>query len=157
MPGWLTIITTLIIALILTLLPMPHWTIWLRPAWVLMVLIFWSMTTPYRVGVGTAWIMGLLVDLLSGTVLGEHALAFSLIVYFVNKMHIRLKMAPFLQQGLSVLLFMLCYQFVIFCIQGFIGQLPDTKLYWMSTLTSTLLWPWLYVLLRDCRRRFRVV
>ena len=101
--------------------------------------------------------MGLLVDLLSGTVLGEHALAFSLIVYFVNKMHIRLKMAPFLQQGLSVLLFMLCYQFVIFCIQGFIGQLPDTKLYWMSTLTSTLLWPWLYVLLRDCRRRFRVV
>ena len=157
MPGWFAIVTTLIIALILALLPMPHWTIWLRPAWVLMVLIFWSMMTPYRVGVGTAWVMGLLVDLLTGTVLGEHALAFSLIIYFVNKLHIRLKMAPFLQQGISILVFMLLYQFIIYCTQGFIGQLPDTQLYWLSSLTSTLLWPWLFVLLRDYRRRFRVV
>lgn len=156
MHNWSVIFITLILALVLALLPMPDWTTWLRPAWVLMVLIYWAMMVPYRVSVGVAFIVGLLVDLLNGTLLGEHALAFTIVIYFVNRMHIRLRIYPLLQQGLSILFFVLLYQFILFCIQGFIGELPDSNLYWLSSITTTLLWPWLFVLMRDCHRWFKI-
>lgn len=157
MHSWMAIIVTLIIALILAVLPMPAWAVWFRPAWVLMVMIYWSMMVPYRVGVGMAWFMGLIVDLLNGSLLGEHALAFTVVVYFVSRMHIRLRMYPLLQQGFSVFVFVFLYQFILFCIQGFIGELPQSHLYWLSSVTSMLLWPWLFVILRDYRRWFKVV
>ncbi len=147
---------TLLLALVLALLPMPDWAIWLRPVWVLMVLMYWAMMTPYRVGVGVAWIVGLLVDALSGTLLGEHALAFTIVIYFVSRMHIRLRMFPLLQQSLSMFIFVLLYQFILYCIQGFIGELPGSPLYWLAPITSMLLWPWLFILMRDFRRWFKV-
>lgn len=156
MHRWLAICVTLFIALVLALLPMPDWTIWLRPAWVLMMLIYWGMTTPYRVSVGVAWITGLIVDLLSGTLLGEHAIAFTIVIYFVSRMHIRLRMYPLLQQGISIFLFVLLYQFILYCIQGFIGELPGSNLYWLSSVTSMLLWPWLFILMRDYRRWIKI-
>lgn len=156
MNNWSVIFITILIALAFTLLPMPNWTIWLRPAWVLLVLIYWSMTTPYRVSVGFAWLIGLVVDVLNGSLLGEHALAFTIVIYFVSRLHIRLTMSPMLQQGITICVFILIYQFILYCIQGFIGKLPGSQLYWLSSFTSMLLWPWLFVLLRDCRRWFRV-
>lgn len=150
------IILTLVLAIILALLPMPDWTVWLRPAWVLMVLIYWAMIAPTQVSVGTAWIVGVLLDLLTGTVFGEHAVAFTIVIYFVSKMHIRLRMYPSVQQGMSILIFVLSYQFILYCIQGFMGDLPSSQLYWLSSVTSMLLWPWLFVLLRDCRRWLKI-
>jgi rod shape-determining protein MreD len=156
MHNWFAIGTTLLIALILALLPMPDWTVWLRPAWVLLVLIYWAMVLPVRVGVGTAWLVGLIMDLLCGTLLGEHAFAYTVVIYIVARMHLRLSMYPMLQQGLSVFLFVLLYQFILYCTQGFIDELPSSNLYWLSSVTSMLLWPWLFILMRDCRRWFRV-
>lgn len=156
MVSWFAIFMTLMIALVLTLLPMPDWTIWLRPAWVLMVLIYWAMTVPYRVSVGVAWVLGLVVDILNGTLLGEHALAFTIVIYIVSRMYIRLCMYPMLQQGMSILIFVSLYQFILYCIQGFIGELPRSHLYWLSSITSMLLWPWLFILMRDFRRWFKV-
>lgn len=156
MHSWFVVFITLLIAIVLALLPMPEWTLWWRPAWVLMMLIYWTMATPYRVNVGIAWGAGLVMDLLNGTLLGEHALAFTIVIYFVSRMHIRLNMYPMMQQGLCVLFFVLLYQFILYCIQGFIGDLPSSHLYWMSSVTSMVLWPWLFVLMRDCRRWFKV-
>jgi rod shape-determining protein MreD len=147
----ITIATTLFVAVILALLPMPDWTMWLRPAWVLLVLIYWTMMTPSLVSVGVAWSMGLIMDLLNGTVFGEHALAYTIVIYLVNRLHMRLRMYPLLQQGFSIFIFVLLYQFILYCIQGFLGELPITHLYWLSSVTSMLLWPWLYVLMRDVR------
>jgi len=64
---------SLLMSLVLTILPLPAWASWWRPQWVFLVLIFWMLTLPYRVGLGVAWIMGLIVDLLLGTTLGLHA------------------------------------------------------------------------------------
>ena len=156
MHNWIGICTTLLIAMILALLPMPDWTIWLRPAWVLLVLIYWAMVVPARVSVGTAWVAGIIFDLLNGGLLGEHAFAFMAVIYFVARMHMRLRMYPMLQQGISVFMFVLLYQFIIYCTQGFIGELPSSRLYWLSSVTSMLLWPWLFVLMRDWRHWLRV-
>lgn len=151
MYSWFAILTTLIVAMILALLPMPEWAIWLRPAWILMVLIYWAITVPYRVSVGTAWSVGLIVDLLNGTLLGEHALAYTIVICFVSKMHIRLRLYPLLQQGITVFVLVLLYQFILYCIQGFIGELPGPA-YWLSSVTSMVLWPWLFILMRDYHR-----
>lgn len=148
------IFLTIIVALVLTLLPMPGWTAWLRPAWVLLVLIYWSMDKPDRVNVGTAWIAGIILDVLNGTLLGEHALALTIVIYTVVRMHSRLQMFPLLQQGLSIFLLVLFYQFILYCVQGFIGELPHGWLYWSSSVTSMLLWPWVYSIMSNSNRRF---
>lgn len=148
---------TLSCALLLTLLPMPDWVGWLRPVWVLLVLMYWTIMLPYRVNIGIAWLVGLMLDVLNGTLLGEHALAFTLIIYLVSRIHSRIRMSPMLQQGLTIGLFIVGYQFILFCIQGATGDLPRRWMYWLPALTSMLLWPWLFTILQDCRRRFRVV
>jgi rod shape-determining protein MreD len=157
MHNWLVIIISLVVALMLSLLPMQEWAIWARPAWVLMVLVYWAMTLPHRVGMLTAWFTGLAMDLLHGSLLGSHALAYVLVICLVTRMYTRLKMYPLMQQGFWVLFFVILYQFVMYCVQGFIGELPSSHLYWLSSLTTMLLWPWLFVLMRDCRRRFGVI
>jgi rod shape-determining protein MreD len=146
--SFLTVIITLIVAFILTLLPMPSWAVWLRPAWVLMTLTYWAMMMPEHVSVGTAWISGIFLDVLEGTLLGEHAFALTVVIYFVVRMASRLRMFPLVQQGLSIFLLVLLYQFILFCIQGFLGALPSSWLYWSASLTSMLLWPWVHSILR---------
>jgi rod shape-determining protein MreD len=153
---WIAVPVTVLFALVLTLLPMPEWTVWLRPAWVMMVLIYWSMTSPQHVNVGTAWTVGIILDVLNGTLLGEHALALVIVTYFVVRMHSQLRVYPILQQAIWVFLFVLLYQFVLFCVQGFLGELPKTWLYWSSSATSMLLWPWVYTIMRDYRRRLKL-
>ncbi len=150
------ILLTLLTALCLSMLPMPESTGWARPAWVLMVLVYWTMIMPYQVNVGIAWAAGLMLDVLTGTMLGEHALALTIVVYLVYRLHRRLNMYPMIQQALSVLIFVLIYQAILYVIQGFVGQAPHSQLYWLSSLTSFLLWPWLAVLMRDYCYWFRL-
>lgn len=140
---------TLLVALFLTLLPMPAWAVWARPAWVLMVLIFWTLVTPSRVNVGIAWSLGLLMDILLGTMLGEHALALTIVVYLAYRSRMRIKMYPLLQQSFSILVFIFIYQFILYCIQGFVGEVPHSHLYWLSMVSSMLLWPWLSIVMQD--------
>ena len=156
MHSWIAILSTLLIALMLALLPMPDWTIWLRPAWVLLVVIYWAMMAPDQVGVGVAWSVGFILDLLKGTALGEQALAFTVVIYLITRLYMRLRMYPLLQQGVSIFIFVFIYQFILYCIQGFIGELPSSHLYWLSSVTSMFIWPWLFVLMRDFQKWMRM-
>ena len=112
--NWFVIPVSFVLAFMLTLLPMPGWAVWLRPAWVLMVLIFWAMSAPERVNVGTAWIIGIILDVLLGSLLGEHAFALTIVTYIVVRMYSRLRMFPLIQQGLSIFLLVFLYQFILF-------------------------------------------
>ncbi|HDN69117.1 MAG TPA: rod shape-determining protein MreD, partial [Gammaproteobacteria bacterium] len=73
------IIFTFIIALLLTVIPLPDSMRYLRPDWVGLVLIYWCMALPDRIGVTTGWFAGLMVDMLTGTLLGQHALSLTII------------------------------------------------------------------------------
>ncbi len=139
---------SILIAFILTLLPIPSWAVWLRPAWVLMILIYWTIAVPERVNIGVACMMGIFLDVLEGTLLGEHAFALIVVISLVSRMYTRLRMFPMLQQGGTIFLLVLLYQFILFCIQGFVGTLPNSWLYWSCSLTSMLLWPWVCTILR---------
>ena len=153
--GWI-IFTSFVVAIMLTLVPLPDWAAYLRPEWVSMVLIYWCMAVPERVGVGIGWIAGLFLDVVHGAVLGQYAMALALIAFFTLNLHQRLRVYPMGQQALVVLLLILYQQMVVIWIKGFIGDSPDSLRYWLPSLTTMLLWPWVFVLLRDIRRKHQV-
>lgn len=151
------IFISILLSLLLMLVPMPDWTSWFRPAWLLLVLSFWAIENPYVVNIGIAWFTGLLLDVLNGTLLGEHALALTVVIYIIARMQARMRMFSLLQQCLIIFILVFLYQVIIYCIQGFLGDAPHGWMYWMSSVTSMILWPWVFSILRDSRRRFRAV
>lgn len=153
--GW-AIAASFTVAFLLTMLPLPDWAGPGRPEWVVMVLIYWCLALPDRIGAGTGWFAGLLLDVVRGAILGQHALALSLVAFLAVHFHQRIRVYPLWQQALSVLMLVALNQMLVLWIKGVVGQLPGTWIYWMPSVTSMLLWPWVYLLLRDLRRRFRV-
>ncbi len=154
--GARVILATLVIALFLTILPMPEWAQELRPQWVAMTLVYWALALPSRVGVLWAWSVGLVLDVTTGTVLGQHALSLSVVVYLAVELHARIRVFPYLQQAVSVWVLLLVERLLALWVIGATGQPTPTLWYWMPTVVGMLLWPWLFVLLRDLRRRFAV-
>ncbi len=150
------IIASFIAALMLTAMPLPEWAISWRPAWVAMVLVYWCMALPDRIGIGVGWTLGLLLDVLQGTLLGQNALGLAILAYFIVKSHQRIRMFPLVQQALLVCLLLLFYQLVSLWVRGITGAPPTSWTYWMPALTSMVLWPWLFIILRDIRRRYHV-
>ncbi len=140
----------------LTLLPLPDWAAYLRPEWVSMVLIYWCLAVPERVGVGIAWIAGLFLDVVHGAVLGQYALALALLAYLTHTLRLRIRVYPMGQQALVVLMLILFQQLLVIWVKGFIGESPENLRYWLPSLTTMLLWPWVFVILRDLRRRYGV-
>lgn len=153
--SWI-IVLSFVAAMLLSILPLPQLVDPFRPEWTVMVLIYWCLAVPERVGVGTAWTVGLLLDVLKGGLLGEHALGLTLIGFLVLKLHQRIRVYPMWQQALSVLVLLAFYQLVTLWINGIMGRPARTWLYWAPSLTGTMLWPLVYVVLRDFRRKFRV-
>jgi rod shape-determining protein MreD len=154
--GSWVIILSFLMALILNSVPLPTWPERFRPDWVSLVLIYWCMALPYRVGVATGWASGLVLDAARGAVLGQHALALSVVAFLTLRTHRRVRVFPLWQQAISVLLFLLVNQLLVFWINGIIGYPPDDFWYLAPALGGMLFWPWVFILLRDARRRFRV-
>ena len=145
---------TIIGAFMLAIMPLPDWAIEYRPDWVTLVLIYWSMTVPSRVGVTMAWFAGLLLDVSYGTLIGQHAVGLVLVIYVIHLQHQRLRMASLLQQAIVIFFLLLIKQLLILWVDGMLGRAPDNWLYFMPTITSTFLWPWTYLILRDLQRKF---
>jgi rod shape-determining protein MreD len=153
--GWI-IVASFIVAFMLTAMPLPDWAISWRPAWVAMVLMYWCMALPDRVGIGIAWMLGLLLDVQQGTVLGQNALALALLAWVTLKSYQRVRVFPLAQQALIVCGCLLFLQFINLWIRGMMGVPPEHWTFWMSAFTSMLLWPWLFIILRDLRRKHHV-
>jgi rod shape-determining protein MreD len=147
------IYSTFLMALILTVIPLPIWANWYRPEWVLLALIFWSMCVPEVVGLITAWVLGLMVDALQATVLGQNAFIFSMIVFLVIPFQQRLRLFPIWQQAIVVLFLLLFAQVLLICIHGILGHLNFTWHYFSPVILSTLLWPWMALYLNQYHRR----
>ena len=97
------IIVTLTVALILTIIPLPAFLIPMRPYWVALVVIFWCLETQDLVSLGSAFLLGVVLDILTGSLLGMHVLGLVILVYLVTRFRARLRFFPPWQQALSVL------------------------------------------------------
>jgi len=144
------------LALLLMILPMPEWARPYRPQWVTLTLIYWCIALPHRVGVGTGFSLGILLDVLTGTLLGQHALGLSVVAFLAVQLHARIRVFPFWQQALAVLVLLVVEHLFALWVMGAIGQTPPALTYWLVPLIGAVLWPWIFVTLRDVRRRFKV-
>ena len=151
--GGHVIITSILIAMVLMLIQLPESMRILRPEWVLLTLMYWAMALPLRVGVGYAWVVGLLMDVLFGSVLGVLAFSYALVVYLILRFHLQLRQFPLWQQALSLMSLILLVHVVT---ASMASAISDWLAYFPAAVMSTLLWPLVHVFLRGVRRTFNV-
>lgn len=154
--GSWVIVLSLIIAFLLTAMPLPEWAINWRPAWIAMVLIYWCMALPERIGIGIAWGLGILLDVQQGTVLGQNALGLAVVAYITLKSYQRIRVFPLAQQAMLVSCYVMIFQLVLLWIKSMMGIPPQNWTFWLPAISSAILWPWLFIILRDVRRKYRV-
>jgi rod shape-determining protein MreD len=130
---------SIFIAFLLNLLPWGHWVA--VPDFVALVLVFWGIRQPRQVGIGVAFFMGLLMDVHDATLLGENALAYTLLSFFAIMIHRRVMWFPVPTQALHVLPLLLLTQAVQLMVRYAVsGQFPGW-LYFSESFVSVLLWP----------------
>jgi rod shape-determining protein MreD len=133
------IVASLTGAVLLNLLPWGHWVG--IPDFVALVLVFWSIHQPRRVGIGVAFFMGLLTDVHSASLLGENALAYTLLSYFAITIHRRVLWFPTGTQALHVFPLLLLAQVVQLSVRLIVsGKFPGW-LYFADSFVAAVLWP----------------
>lgn len=153
--GWV-IWLSLLVALLLSVAPMPASAELGRPLWLGLVIAFWSLTLPHRGGMGVAFAFGLALDVLAGTLLGQNGLPLILIAFLVLSLQQRLRMFPLWQQSMVLLVVLGLAQLVQLWLNTLTGNRPPTLLFLVPVPISALLWPWVFVALHWLRRRFDV-
>lgn len=145
------------IAYLLAIVPMPDWAMSFRPEWIVLVLIYWVMALPYRIGIGSAWVAGLLMDILEGSILGLNALVLAVLAYITLSLHKRLRMFSSVQQSGLVFALVGLALMVSHWLKLATGQtVSSNMMFLMGAVSSALLWPFMFQLLRHLRRSFNV-
>ncbi|MDJ0941489.1 MAG: rod shape-determining protein MreD [Woeseiaceae bacterium] len=149
----LPVIISIVIALMLSMMPLPEGIRNFRPDWVALIMIHWAMAVPRSYGVGVAWVVGLVLDVSQGTLLGQHALALTVITFITIKSNLLMRMFPLLQLTATVFALNAVYRFLLFWINGVAGVEAPSSVYWGPVLTGALVWPMMYILLSGIRYR----
>jgi rod shape-determining protein MreD len=132
---------TALVALILTVLPLPPWLDPARPAFLVLTVLYWSIASPRAGGIALGWFAGLVLDVFQGPVLGQHALALALIAYIAVREHQKIRFKPALQQSLIIFAALGIYEFVVFAIDGWSGHPVTAPVRWLHTVTGAATWP----------------
>ncbi len=154
--GMSIILLTFIISLIITLIPLPDMVRPFRPPWYTLVLIYWAMAHPEKIGVGSGWMLGLIVDVMTGSLPGQHALTLSLVAYIVVKTHTQIRVFPLWQQSVAVMILLFLEPLITTWAMGISRQPAPPLLYWTTPVIGMLLWPWIFIILRNIRQKFQV-
>jgi rod shape-determining protein MreD len=150
------ILLTLLIALMASIMPMPLSVDAFRPDWVLVTLLYWSLAMPSKVNVITAWVMGFILDVLLGSILGIHAAAMAVSVYIIVVNFQKIRNFSLWQQAIIVGFSAALYHLIVFWLQRFLGDVVFLPSYLYPVITTIILWPWLFLLLRRIRRHFHI-
>ena len=142
---------SLLAALLLALLPVPPQLQGLRPYWLALVLAYWVMEEPDRVGLGFAFLVGLAADLVVGSVLGEQALRLVVITFILQRFRARLRFFPMSQQALAIGALLLNDRIVTMAVRVTLGEPVQASLAWVSPLLGMLLWIPVFMLLDGLR------
>lgn len=140
-------------ALVLQVMPLPEqWLLW-RPDWLGLVLIYWCTITPRQVGVFHGFGLGLLLDLLQGTPLGQHALLYAVIAFLILLLYQRMRIYTLWRQALLVTLVLALVELMEQWLSATVnGRLLHLEFVY-AALLSGVLWPWLFTLMQVVRRR----
>jgi len=132
---------TLFVALMINLLPLTGWVLGLRPDFVALALLYWGIHQPRKIGFLPAWLLGLTMDVADGSLFGQHALAYVVMMFAAIALHRRVSMFDMRQQILHVLPILVIMQLIVLGVrQAAGGEFPGWW-YFLSSITGALLWP----------------
>ncbi|WP_320822284.1 rod shape-determining protein MreD [Reinekea sp.] len=147
---------SLFVAFYLAAMPLPGRFEIARPDWVGLMIIFWVLILPERFGILLAFVIGLFYDTLMGTTLGLYGLVFAVLAYTVLLLNIRLRMYPLGQQALAVFFILGLTHVLSQWLKIGLMSLVSGEIHIWPALTSAVLWPWVYGLMRTLQLRVRV-
>jgi len=150
------VLPTMVFALMLHMLPLPGWLTYVRPEFVTLVVMYWVLAMPEKIGVTIAWCVGLLLDVTQGAILGQHALGLVIVAYILQLEYQRIRVFSLVQQALVVFVLLLIKQIMVLWVYGLVGHAPSLQLYFLPSLIGAIIWPWVYLFLRNLRRKFSV-
>ena len=154
--GYWLIVTSFLVAYVLAVLPMPQWLMWVRPEWVALILIYWAIALPERVGIFTALALGIMLDALEGAVLGQNAFSLVVVAVLCQTLYQRLRVFSVLQQSGTVFVVIGINQLVCQWVQNLEGVGGPSLLFLLPAVSSALLWPVVLHVLRRLRRQYWV-
>ena len=152
--GWVLPVS-LLLALLLGLVPLPAILQPLRPYWLALVLAYWVLEEPDKVGLGVAFLLGLLADLVFGGLLGEQAMRLAILAFILDRFCARLRFFPLSQQALAIGGLLLNDRVVSAAIHLVLGEPQHPWGYWWAPLLGLLLWAPLHLVLDALRLRRR--
>ena len=145
-PRW-AVTFTVLIALIAQALQLPDWLMAVRPSFIGLVIIYWSIFAPHAGGIFAAWMAGLALDVFKGDVMAQNALAIALIAYITMTLHQRLRNQTLVQQSLFVCAMLWINEAVVWGIEGWAGNPVSTPWRWIQPMIGAMLWPFVALLL----------
>jgi rod shape-determining protein MreD len=157
--GWV-ILLTLLVAMVLAIVHVPEtwpeWLGWLRPAWVALVIFYWVMELPNRMGLVAAWVLGALVDVLQAEPLGLNGVILASITYVAWRFYERLRMYSVVQQSAVVFLLVAGAEAFRIVVMDLVAGRGFSWGIFGPAAVSMLLWPLVALALTQLRLRFRV-
>ncbi len=137
------IIVVFIMALILTIIPLPNSLIWIRPPWILLFVLYLQFYLPYYFRILSIFIIGIIMDALLATIIGEHVFILCLMTLIANYRARCFHLLPVSQQMMLIGFFSMIYQVMIIFIDLLLGYNADSLSIFGIGLISMLMWPWL--------------
>jgi rod shape-determining protein MreD len=151
--GYLAVSFWLFVAMVLTVIPLPESSALWRPAWLPLAMIYWVVALPHRVGVITGFFAGLLLDNLEGGILGQNALALSVLAWVAYALHNRLRVYAVWQQSLTVMIIVGIFQLINLLVERAVSTAPWSMSFWLPSATAGILWPWVVLIMGSLRGR----
>jgi len=139
--GWPRILAITLAALIATVVPLPGWLEMIRPDFVALTVLWFTLLSPRLTGLFYAWGAGLVLDAFSGVLLGQHALALIVIVYVASKLRLQVRAFPPLQQSAVVLALLFLHEFLLFWLDGVSGHPVTDWRRWLAVPIGAACWP----------------
>lgn len=138
-PG--SVLVTLLIAIALTVIPLDAQADLWRPEWIVLTLVHWALVIQDRLSLILAFLVGLIVDTMLGSLMGQHALSFVLVAYFSVRLSLRMTAEAFFQQLALLFVILGLYMLVNLWVQRVTSGTANGWLYWASMLSSLVIWP----------------
>lgn len=144
------------VALVLTVVQLPGWLFYFWPDWIAIVVAYWALVTPKRVGPFVGFVIGTLLEVLFVRKFGVLGFGLATLAFIVNATSQQLRALSIWQQMISMGVFISFFKLLTGWLSGLVSGFTITSEYWYSLLGSVLIWPFAYILLEELRRVVRV-